>query len=266
MTGSKGSNREQRKLIQFFVSAEHEVFMSICLKDLRNSLVAKAMIVSLIGFILGACAHHSSWDYKVHKVRRGETLAHLGKVYRVPWQQIASLNGVGNPIYLRAGQHLRIPPASVVKSRNPVRKSKRQRGLLFDRRGLLWPSKGPISSYYGPRNGRMHQGIDIRSPRGSAVKSTLNGKVSFSGWMRGYGRTVIVKHNNGLESLYAHLSKSLVRKGQRVYRGQQVGKVGRTGKASGYHLHFEVRKKSKAINPIVFFPTKPRFKRYSFNN
>lgn len=127
------------------------------------------------------------------------------------------------------------------------------RGSMFD-----WPVRGKISSNYGYRmhpilkRKILHTGIDIAAPNGTNVKAAAAGEVLFDGWLRGYGRVVILDHGRDYSTLYAHLSASLVREGQVVKAGAIIGRVGNTGNVTGYHLHFEVRKGSYVQNPFDY--------------
>lgn len=104
------------------------------------------------------------------------------------------------------------------------------------------------------RRGRVefHSGIDFKGSRGDAVKSTAGGKVIVAGWFQGYGKCVRIRHKNNLETLYGHLSKISVKEGQMVNTGQIIGQVGSTGHSTGNHLHYEVRKNGKPVNPHNF--------------
>ena len=102
------------------------------------------------------------------------------------------------------------------------------------------------------RRGRMHSGVDFAAPRGTAIYSTAEGVVSFSGRQSGYGIVVKIRHAFGFETVYAHLSKSRVKVGQRVKRGQRIGDMGSTGRSTGSHLHYEVRIDGKPVNPSKF--------------
>ncbi len=106
---------------------------------------------------------------------------------------------------------------------------------------------------------RAHHGVDYAAPYGFPVYSVADGRVVYAGWMGGYGKVVIVKHGNGFETRYAHLSKILVGRGYHVMQGQTVGLVGSTGLSTGPHLHFEVRKNGEIINPLTIKskPQKP---------
>jgi len=111
------------------------------------------------------------------------------------------------------------------------------------------PVSGNISSGFGYRGRSFHSGIDIRSNVGTPVKATANGIVSYAGWKGGYGFTVILRHNFGFSTLYAHLSKISVGIGKRVERGDIIGYSGMTGYATGPHLHYEVRMNDKPVDP-----------------
>ncbi len=129
------------------------------------------------------------------------------------------------------------------------------------------PAQGPISSEFGPRvlisfsRPRMHSGVDIMAPRGTPVLAAGDGTVAFSGRNGTYGVLVKIDHGNGLATCYGHMDKTLVKAGQAVAAGEQIGAVGKTGKTTGANLHFEVRVDGKCINPREVFtwpPSPPR--------
>ena len=119
------------------------------------------------------------------------------------------------------------------------------------------PYIGRITSRYGPRRGRAHQGLDISLKIGDPVYATFDGKVRMSKAAGNYGNLVIIRHNNGLETYYAHLSERSVEVGDWVVAGQQIGLGGNTGRSTGPHLHFEVRYKGQSFDPerIIDFTT-----------
>ncbi|MBC7332365.1 MAG: peptidoglycan DD-metalloendopeptidase family protein [Synergistetes bacterium] len=125
---------------------------------------------------------------------------------------------------------------------------------------LIWPVKGQVVSSYGYRvhprfkTREFHAGIDIKAPRGTAVKAAASGEVIFAGWLRGYGRVVIILHSGGIATVYAHLNDVVVSEGQEVSQGQVIGSVGSTGLATGSHLHFEVRIDGRTVNPLSYLP------------
>lgn len=112
-----------------------------------------------------------------------------------------------------------------------------------------YPYMGRITSRYGPRRGRAHQGLDISLKTGDPIYATFDGKVRFSKAAGNYGNLVIIRHNNGLETYYAHLSQRDVEVGDWVVAGQQIGLGGSTGRSTGPHLHFEVRYKGQSFDP-----------------
>lgn len=120
-----------------------------------------------------------------------------------------------------------------------------------------YPYMGRITSRYGPRRGRAHQGLDIGLKTGDPIYATFDGKVRFSKAAGDYGNLIVIRHNNGLETYYAHLSQRDVEVGDWVVAGQQIGLGGSTGRSTGPHLHFEVRYRGQSFDPerIIDFTT-----------
>jgi len=125
---------------------------------------------------------------------------------------------------------------------------------------LIWPVREiyEVSSGYGSRHGDHHNGIDIPAPRGTMALASMDGEVIYAGRMRGYGRMIVLKHKHPKDDLpfhtvYAHNSANLVKVGMIVKQGQEIAKIGNTGRSSGPHLHFEVRENNRAIDPLQFF-------------
>lgn len=122
--------------------------------------------------------------------------------------------------------------------------------------GYIWPAKGTLSSGYGWRWGRMHEGIDIAAPTGTPIVAAAPGVISFAGWNSGYGYLVEIKHPDKSLTLYAHNSQILVQEGQTVAQGELIAKMGSTGRSTGPHLHFEIHPKGNgAVNPIAYLPS-----------
>jgi len=117
--------------------------------------------------------------------------------------------------------------------------------------GFIWPVSGVVTSGYGPRWGRMHEGIDISAPTGTSVRAVAAGTIIYAGGMGGYGNIVVIDHGNGLSTAYAHLS-SIWAGGGSVSQGQGIGAVGCTGSCTGSHLHFEVRVNGAAVDPMGY--------------
>jgi hypothetical protein len=115
--------------------------------------------------------------------------------------------------------------------------------------GFALPVAGSMTSPFGPRWGRQHAGIDLQLKTGDTVVAAFDGVVRMSMWYYGYGNCVVIRHHNGLETLYGHLSKRMVNAGDLVNAGQEIGLGGSTGHSTGPHLHFETRYMGKAFNP-----------------
>lgn len=122
----------------------------------------------------------------------------------------------------------------------------------------LWPVNGILRSSFGGRNdpfsgeGAFHTGIDLQAPKGTPVHVTADGVVESAGWSRGYGRLVVVDHGNGIDTYYAHLSHFLVLPGEEVRRGQVIALSGASGRATGPHIHYEVRLHGTPVNPYKY--------------
>ncbi len=125
-----------------------------------------------------------------------------------------------------------------------------------------------ISSRFGVRKDPLlgtpafHSGMDFRAPNGAPVRATASGKVVKAGWTGGYGRMVEIDHGNGLKTRYAHMSKILVKKGQRVSVRKIIGKIGSSGRSTGPHLHYEIRRHGKTINPVRFLKAGKKVKKH----
>ncbi len=117
-----------------------------------------------------------------------------------------------------------------------------------------WPLQAPLSSLYGPRGGRFHDGIDIDGESGDPVVAAASGTVVYSDKLGGYGRLVVVRHDNGYFSAYAHNKKNLVEKGKKVQKGDLIAYVGDSGSTTGDHLHFEIRDQNGTYDPLDFLP------------
>ena len=132
-------------------------------------------------------------------------------------------------------------------------------GTLFDSlkddvfipmKGFRVPAPGYITSHYGWRRYRMHKGVDIKVLIGDSIRAAWDGQVRIVGWdPRGYGYFVVMRHDNGLETIYGHLSRPLVEEYEKIYSGEVIGLGGNTGRSTGSHLHFETRFLGNAINP-----------------
>lgn len=198
-----------------------------------------------------------------HVVRPGQTLWRIARAYGLPADDLARANGIEDPSRVDAGTVLFVPgaraPVEVAPHPAPAPAPVHSEGPAPGERvgdgSFSWPIPGgEILSVFGDRRGRRrHEGVDIRGRRKQPVLAARAGTVVYAGGtMRGYGKTVILEHGDGVETLYAHNSKLLVKPGERVERGQPVALVGRSGNATTEHCHFEIRRGSTAVDPLSY--------------
>ena len=196
-----------------------------------------------------------------HVVKAGENLFRIGKAYDVPFEELARLNGIREPSQIRVGQSVFIPgatrqlPVTIITPTDAPTMSRSVPAPLEPvGDGLLWPVSGAINSAFGPRGASFHDGVDIAALEGAAIGAVERGEVVYADQLRGYGNIVIIRHAGGMASVYAHNQVNLVREGQQVGRGEVIAKVGSTGRTTGPHLHFEIRKNNAAQDPLRYLP------------
>lgn len=192
-----------------------------------------------------------------HKVASGETIYSIAKKYQAEPQTILDFpfNDIGDDLALRVGQSLIVPNGVPPSKPKPpptqylARSQVVTQNTTADGR-FIWPAPGYISQYFS----YYHPAIDIVNSSGPAVVAGDSGRVEIAGWpdRTGYGNRVIIDHGNGFTTLYAHLAKVLVSPGDYVGKGQTIGIMGTTGRATGIHVHFEIRKNGVVLNPLSF--------------
>jgi len=214
----------------------------------------------------------------IRYVRADDTLYSLGKAFGVDYHLIAKRNHISYPYRIYVGQRLyidRTAPATddpagrhlkaiaakkKVKSKSGKRKSGKvvtahSKAHSIGKGELMWPVKGKLTSRFGRRGSRMHDGIDIGAKSGTPIRAAASGEVVYSdSRLSGYGRLVIIRHNSKLFTAYAHNERNLVKRGDHVKKGDTIARVGSTGRASGPHLHFEVRQNSTPVDPLAYLP------------
>jgi murein DD-endopeptidase MepM/ murein hydrolase activator NlpD len=195
-----------------------------------------------------------------HEVRAGENLYRIGTRYGVDPKTLARANRIADVTNLQIGQRIWIPsrrgqatargkPPAAATHRS-ANETRRTGDLAFE-----WPVHGgSLTSRFGKRRGRTHEGVDLAAQRGTVIHASESGKVIHSGWLGDYGKVVIVKHAGHYRTVYAHARKLHVRKGQLVERGQRIAEVGTSGNASGPHLHFEIRRRETPQDPMLYLP------------
>jgi murein DD-endopeptidase MepM/ murein hydrolase activator NlpD len=185
----------------------------------------------------------------LHVVNQGETLWELSKLYSVPLQDLIDHNNMTYSTIF-PGQRLDIP---VSDPRTLTSLFAHRRALKFGR-----PLRGRTTARFGWRvhpilaRRLFHCGVDLAAPAGTDIGSVAPGTVTFAGWLRGYGKVVVVKHKSGLSSRYAHCQDLRVEVGDRVVAGQTLATVGTTGLSTGPHLHLEIRRWGRPIDPAEY--------------
>ena len=196
-----------------------------------------------------------------HIVKPGENLFRIGKAYDVSHEELARVNSIRDANQIFVGQRIFIPGATrqlPVEMITPIEPAARLPSPpepfepLRDR--FLWPVSGSINSPFGPRGSTFHDGIDIAATEGTAIRAIERGEVIYSDQLKGYGNIIIIRHGEGLISVYAHNEANLARQGQTVARGEVIARVGSTGRVTGPHLHFEIRKNNTAQDPLRYLP------------
>jgi murein DD-endopeptidase MepM/ murein hydrolase activator NlpD len=145
-----------------------------------------------------------------------------------------------------------------MKSYSEVVKHITKQREMFRYTPSIWPCKGIISSPYGVRfhpvfNTKIfHPAIDIANKKNTPIVATADGIVVFSGWQAGYGNVIAIEHGHKYRTVYAHLAKSLVKRGEIVAKGQEIAKMGSTGRSTGPHVHYELHLNKRPINPMKY--------------
>ena len=248
-------------------------------------------LLTALFFLLSVPAYGGSPKKKdgvYHPVAKGVTLYRISQAYKVPIAKLMEANRLSSPSAIRAGQNLFIPGAKVVLPvepyvpLSPSEKKKLERSLdtgeppalpsppaeISKERqdsekppwwgrelDIIWPIQGKITSPFGPRGKRHHDGIDIGSPSYQEVKAAMDGEVILARHTRtGYGKVVILRHDQGFSTIYGHLNVIIAREGEAVRQGQPIGGVGSTGRSTGPHLHFELRHVDRPLDPLPLLP------------
>lgn len=196
----------------------------------------------------------------VHVVAVSESLYSISRRYQIDSASLARTNNIRPPYTLQVGQKLALPAGAWIplqtesagqavaraapapESEPPLRTPGR----------FAWPLQGEILVSFGPQSGGLHNdGINIRAAAGTPVRAADAGVVAYVGnQLRGLGNLILIRHDGGWVTAYAHNEQILVRRGQQVQRGETVGRAGATGSVSTPQLHFEIRKGTRAVNPV----------------
>ncbi len=230
----------------------------------RRKNIKLRFFLLLFAFILSACAGPQTFPPVIsptcpvpvqptvpgvfHTVKKGETLWRISRNYGVNLNELAKFNNISNACKLEVGQKIFIP--------NELKKETPQTGRLPSHVDFIWPYRGPVISCFQQKKlDTKNCGIDILSRPGAPIRAACAGNVIFSSNnMRGYGKTIIIRHSNTFTTVYTNQSRNLVKAGDYVTQGQTIAYAGSTGRASQSSVHFELRKNGKPQNPLLYLP------------
>jgi len=257
--GVSNSNQKQEPTIVTYTVVKGDTLWSISqrydvkmrsiisvnnLKEISRLSIGQKLKLPITNMDIAKAEGHSqdaAAEEIIYYVKKGESLWSISRNYNVKLEAIIAANNITDASKISAGQQLRIPNVP---------------GARLSINNFIWPVRGRIFSPYGVRvlYGRkeFHAGIDIGGSTGTNIVAAESGRVSYAGYMRGYGNVIILSHDGGYSTVYGHNSVNLVKKGQYVKKGSIIGKVGRTGNATGSHLHFEIRLSGKPVNPLPY--------------
>jgi murein DD-endopeptidase MepM/ murein hydrolase activator NlpD len=197
-----------------------------------------------------------------HVVKRHQTLYRICKTYEVDIHEVASINGIADPSKIQTGQRIFIPGArKVLKveividdvAAEQVERERERPETVYEKVDFIWPVEGKCTNPFEDNERRRHQGIDISCSSGTPIKASNAGTVIYAGnTIKGYGNMVILRHSEEFVTVYAHNQVNLVKERDRIEKGQIIGKVGQTGRATGPHLHFEIRRNNKPVDPVPY--------------
>lgn len=217
------------------------------------------VILGLVSAQNWGCASYSTGKY--HTVAKGENLYRIGQRYGVPAQTLVRANGIRDVTVLQVGEKIWIPRAGEpsgardASSARAAQVAARSESRKAGNMQFVWPVRGArLSSHFGTRRGRSHEGIDLAISKGTPIRAAEAGRVVHSGWLGDYGKVVIIKHAGYYRTVYAHASRLYVKRGEFVDRGQRIALVGSTGRSTGPHLHFEIRQRESPRNPVPYLP------------
>lgn len=234
-------------------------------------------------------SHRPAAQGVYHEVKPGQTLWSIAQAYKVDVQMLIRANQMA--LEVSTGQKLYIPGATqqrevvsrcpcepaplppVLSSSGPNQRWRSTPPITHtafapnpspplpratpphELATLIWPTDGEVSRGFGRHGTHRHDGLDIAAPRGTPIYAAADGEVIFSDWgPGGYGRMVILQHQADTVTVYAHNQTNLVQVGQRVRQGERIATVGQSGRATGNHLHFEVRRNATPISPTDLLP------------
>lgn len=215
-------------------------------------------------------------DGLIYRVQSGDTLYGIGRNFGITASQIKDLNNldtdlisINQELYIKKfdskktqKKKIEVAEKKNITSQPKVAKSKTSSSVYSSpntgdfssfpqewKKDFLLPVTGRVSSPFGMRGGRLHKGVDITAPPGTEIAVAFSGTVTYTGFLRDYGNVIIVEHGKDVVTVYAHNEINLVKKSDKVDKGDVIARLGSTGRSTGPHLHFEIRVANKPIDP-----------------
>jgi murein DD-endopeptidase MepM/ murein hydrolase activator NlpD len=214
---------------------------------------------------------YTATEQRTHVVVKGDTLAAIARRYNVSVTTLVNVNRLpSQTAKLRIGQKLTIPfgnvavvasvrtssgPRAPASPRPPVGLALAVPDFADAAPAFAWPVEGTVTSLFGRRRSGWHRGIDVKAERGTIIFAAAEGTVVVSGVEPRYGRVVKIEHDDGFLTVYAHNEENLVEVGMRVGAGDPIATLGRTGRATAHHVHFEIRRNGSVYNPLYLLPS-----------
>ena len=240
----------------------------------RNAQKLAALLMVLLVLISVGCRHRPGGVGRAqrgvyHTVKRHQTFWRICKTYGVDMEEVARINGIKDKTKIEVGQRIFIPGAKRVLKVDiyveDVTAGGKATAVTYEKGRFIWPVTGQVTASFSayattenrrwPLGQRRHDGIDISALTGTTVQAADSGKVVYSdNKMRGYGNLIIIEHQDHFFTIYAHNEENLVKEEVLVKQGDAIARVGKTGSATGPHLHFEIRKGSEPLDPMRFLP------------
>ncbi len=224
--------------------------------NIKNNIQLKSGIIIVI----------PNQDGRFITVSNNDSIYRISNKYGVSWKNIVDANNISDK-NIKPGLKLFIPGSLMTEYERekfnfiPKNKKLKPKISIENKNNMIWPVRGTINSYFGMRIDPFkkvyifHSGIDIKGNINDPVLCPLDGIVSYTGWTNIYGNFILIKHSNELVTLYGHLNSIDTTKGMNVKKGEIIGTVGTTGRSTGAHLHFEVRKRNVPVNPLPLLNT-----------
>ena len=264
----EASKKEKPLSVTYYTVKEGDSLWTIADKfDLKvDSIVGSNKLSDINLLKIGMQLRIPNQDGVFVKYEKNTNIDKFADKYGSTKDAIYFANKLNEKSTINIGQELFLPGGNITSTVEVASKVQRRTGISKIGKAkpkvatehFGWPVFGRISSSFGWRRSPFgkrrvfHAGIDIRAPKGRNIVAAQSGRVVHSGWMGGYGYTIVLIHPSGVSTLYGHCSALLVSKGTQVNKGQLIAQVGSTGRSTGNHLHFEVRQGGSPVNPMRF--------------